>query len=218
MVARSPRARVALAALSLAIVVPACKHKERFDDKTAQPVRGDPQLGITIEMNGTAAHKPSNGDLSVPIRIRNDRNEAVLVSARRSQVELTTGARVRCRDDETVTIHPGDEQEFRWLWGDRSQPVSGASFRVYLWIEGARTGLVEYVPPLVIDGGGGAFAYPARPFSRDPSTGRPLDQEFPPPSGPRPTEPGAAKPAFCPACGEPCPIDAAKCPHCGTPK
>jgi hypothetical protein len=191
MLARRPLLALALLPIALA----ACKHKERYDETKAEPVRGAPTLGLSFEMNGTAVAKPSNGDLNVPIHLRNDRRDRISVVCEKCEVELTDGTRCPCKADrdDTCTVPAGSDGEFRLLFGNRSRPVKGSSFRVYLWLEDEK-GLIDYVPPLVIDGGGGPFAYPPRPFSRDPSTGTPLTEEFPPPAGPTKTAdaPGAA--------------------------
>ena len=206
--------------LAIATLATGCKHKERYERETATPVQGDPALGISIDLTGAAIAKPSNGDLMVPLRLRNSRGEALRVDFRRCEVELANGTRCHSRDDGSVFVPPDTAKDFSILFGDRTTPVSGSSFRVYLWLERTNgKGLLEFVPPLVIARGGGPFSSPPRPFQNDPGTGKPVDDAFPPVS-PRPVAtppPGAAAHEHpCAACGEPRPDGAATCPHCGS--
>jgi hypothetical protein len=209
-----PLRTAALALGAAALLGLGCKHKERIDTSRSTPVLGDPSLGLTIWMPSAAIEKPSNGDLLVPIRVKNERDETVRVVCPRCEVELPGGARRKCRDpDDAVVVRSGEEEQFRLLFGDRSQQVTGSTFRVYLWIERGAGQLVEYLPPLVVQSDGDKFAYPPRPFRLDPQTGRPLDKEFPPAAHGDADHGGTVA---CQFCGEPRPSSASvPCPHCG---
>ena len=203
------------APLALSLLASACVQETRYARPSGPTTVVDPgaRANLRIDLTGNVVLR--SGVLILPLRIENAGDRAVRVVLDRCEVEETSGSRRprhRSAYGELQCLVPTrDARAATLVFGETTAPLSGDTFRVYLWIEDVDgSGLIDGIPPLLVSGKG-SFDFPPRPLAKDL---RSPAEAYPPSTA----QPPALRPdaVDCPHCSAPR-TGTGPCPYCGLP-